>query len=99
MPPMDDGYMSRLVKLVPAEAIGPFPFLMDYARPMSVRLGLEIVVALLLVAWAGWAILAEKPLLEDHFESNWGDPRIWSTPRRSVFFENERVIDAVAVGP
>lgn len=31
MPAMDDGYMSRMVKLVPAEAVGPFPFLMDYA--------------------------------------------------------------------
>ena len=35
MPPMDDGYMSRLVKLVPAEAIGPFPFLMDYAGKVA----------------------------------------------------------------
>jgi hypothetical protein len=32
MPPMDDGYMSRLVKLVPAEAIGPFPFLLESAK-------------------------------------------------------------------
>jgi succinate dehydrogenase / fumarate reductase membrane anchor subunit len=30
--------------------------LMDYAKPVSVRLGLEVVVALLLVAWAGWSI-------------------------------------------
>ncbi len=35
MPPMDDGYMSRLVKLVPAEAIGPFPFLLDYANKFA----------------------------------------------------------------
>lgn len=35
MPPMDDGYMSRLVKLVPAEAVGPFPFLMDYASKLA----------------------------------------------------------------
>lgn len=33
--PMDDSYMSRLVKLVPAEAIGPFPFLMDYAYKVA----------------------------------------------------------------
>jgi hypothetical protein len=33
--PMDDGYMSRLVKLVPAEAVGPFPFLMDYASKLT----------------------------------------------------------------
>lgn len=38
MPAMDDGYMSRLVKLVPAEAIGPFPFLMDYARQVQTQL-------------------------------------------------------------
>jgi succinate dehydrogenase / fumarate reductase membrane anchor subunit len=30
--------------------------LMDYAKPVSIRLTLEVVVALLLVAWAGWAI-------------------------------------------
>ena len=35
MPQMDDGYMSRLVKLVPAEAIGPFPFLMGYANQVA----------------------------------------------------------------
>lgn len=35
MPAMDDGYMSRLVKLVPAEAVGPFPFLMDYASKLA----------------------------------------------------------------
>lgn len=35
MPQMDDGYMSRLVKLVPAEAVGPFPFLMDYASKLA----------------------------------------------------------------
>ncbi len=38
MPAMDDGYMSRLVKLVPAEAIGPFPFLMDYARQVQTQM-------------------------------------------------------------
>ncbi len=38
-PPMDDGYMSRLVKLVPAEAVGPFPFLMDYARQVPMPEG------------------------------------------------------------
>lgn len=37
-PGMDDGYMSRLVKLVPAEAVGPFPFLMDYARQVQTQL-------------------------------------------------------------
>jgi hypothetical protein len=35
MPGLDDGYMSRLVKLVPAEAVGPFPFLMDYANKLT----------------------------------------------------------------
>lgn len=35
MPAMDDGYMSRLVKLVPAEAIGPFPFFLDYANKFA----------------------------------------------------------------
>ena len=36
--------------------VGMRDILMDYVKPVSVRLGLEVVVALLLVAWAGWAI-------------------------------------------
>lgn len=32
---MEDPYMSRLVKLVPAEAVGPYPFLMDYADKLT----------------------------------------------------------------
>ena len=36
--------------------IGVRDILMDYAKPVSVRLTLEVVVAALLVAWAGWAI-------------------------------------------
>ena len=50
MPPMDDGYMSRLVKLVPAEAIGPFPFLMDSARRVPLPDG-SPPVAVYFVAW------------------------------------------------
>ena len=54
MPAMDDGYMSRMVKLVPAEAIGPFPFLMDYARQLplpegSPRWGVYFVAWVLLL--------------------------------------------------
>jgi succinate dehydrogenase / fumarate reductase membrane anchor subunit len=36
--------------------VGMRDILMDYARPMSVRLLLEILVAVLLVAWGGWAV-------------------------------------------
>ncbi len=36
--------------------VGMRDILMDYAKPVSVRLALEVVVALLLVAWGGWAI-------------------------------------------
>jgi len=36
--------------------VGMRDILMDYAKPMSVRLGLEIVVAVLLVAWTGGSI-------------------------------------------
>jgi succinate dehydrogenase / fumarate reductase membrane anchor subunit len=36
--------------------VGMRDILMDYARPTSVRLALEALVAVLLVAWAGWAI-------------------------------------------
>ena len=37
--------------------VGMRDILMDYARPMTVRLALEILVAVLLVAWGGWALL------------------------------------------
>lgn len=36
--------------------IGVRGILMDYIKPTSIRLGLEIVVAVTLVAYAGWAI-------------------------------------------
>ncbi len=36
--------------------VGMRDILMDYAKPLSVRLALQIVVVVLLVAWAGWAI-------------------------------------------
>jgi succinate dehydrogenase / fumarate reductase, membrane anchor subunit len=36
--------------------IGMRDILMDYIKPTGIRLGLQIVVALLLVAYSGWAI-------------------------------------------
>jgi succinate dehydrogenase / fumarate reductase, membrane anchor subunit len=36
--------------------VGMRDILMDYARPMSVRFALEVLVAVLLIAWAGWAV-------------------------------------------
>ncbi len=36
--------------------VGMRDILMDYARPMIVRLGLEVLVLVLLIAYAGWAI-------------------------------------------
>ena len=36
--------------------IGVRDILIDYVKPASVRLGLEIVVAVLLVGYTGWAI-------------------------------------------
>ena len=36
--------------------VGMRDILMDYARPVSVRLALEILVLVLLVAWAAWAV-------------------------------------------
>ena len=50
MPQVDDGYMSRLVKLVPAEAVGPFPFLMDYAQKVPMPEG-SPRYAIYFVAW------------------------------------------------
>ncbi len=49
MPQMDDGYMSRLVKLVPAEAIGPFPFLLESAK--GVQMGGDARWPIYFVAW------------------------------------------------
>jgi succinate dehydrogenase / fumarate reductase, membrane anchor subunit len=45
-----------LVSLLLHAWVGMRDILMDYAKPVSVRLTLEVVVAALLVAWAGWAI-------------------------------------------
>jgi len=36
--------------------VGVRDILMDYVKPTAVRLGLEIVVAVLLAGYAGWAI-------------------------------------------
>ena len=36
--------------------IGMRDILMDYIKPLSTRLALQVVVIVLLVAWAGWAI-------------------------------------------
>jgi succinate dehydrogenase membrane anchor subunit len=36
--------------------VGMRDILMDYARPTALRLTLQILVAVLLVAWAGWAV-------------------------------------------
>ena len=36
--------------------IGVRDILMDYAKPTWLRLGLEIVVAVLLIAYTGWAV-------------------------------------------
>jgi succinate dehydrogenase / fumarate reductase membrane anchor subunit len=36
--------------------IGVRDILMDYVKPTAIRLGLEIVVAVALIAYAGWAI-------------------------------------------
>ena len=53
MPPMDDGYMSRLVKLVPAEAIGPFPFLLESAKNVPMPDG----ASRLPVYFVAWTLL------------------------------------------
>ena len=45
-----------LVSLFLHAWVGMRDILMDYAKPLSVRLGLQVVVVVLLVAWAGWAI-------------------------------------------
>jgi len=36
--------------------VGMRDILMDYARPTSLRLALEALVAVLLIAWGGWAV-------------------------------------------
>ncbi len=64
-----------------------------YSPTGARRIALALIAAFAAsgLAWAGWTILAEKPLLEDRFDSNWGDPNKWTTPRRSVFVENGHV--------
>jgi hypothetical protein len=63
---MEDPYMSRLVKLVPAEAIGPFPFLMDTAERLQptaagARVGVYFVawILLLVVIVVRWRATSE----------------------------------------
>jgi len=36
--------------------VGMRDVLMDYAKPMSLRLALEVLVVVVLLAWAGWAL-------------------------------------------
>jgi hypothetical protein len=53
-----------------------------------------VVVALWLtggLAWASWKLLTPAPLLSDDFNSNWGDTRIWDTPRRTIRVEDGHV--------
>jgi len=45
-----------LISLLLHAWVGMRDILMDYAKPLSVRLGLQIVVVVLLVAWAGWSV-------------------------------------------
>ena len=44
------------ISLVLHSWVGMRDILMDYARPTALRLALEILVAVLLVAWVGWAV-------------------------------------------
>ena len=64
---MEDPYMSRLVKLVPAEAVGPFPFLMQSATQLTAdsggpRWGVYFVawVLLLIVIAVRWRATHEQ---------------------------------------
>jgi succinate dehydrogenase / fumarate reductase, membrane anchor subunit len=45
-----------LISLLLHAWVGMRDILMDYAKPLSVRLTLQIVVVVLLVAWAAWSI-------------------------------------------
>ncbi len=53
----EDPYMNRLVKLVPAEAVGPYPFLMDYADKLTPYDGVGPRYAVYFVAWVLLAIV------------------------------------------
>jgi succinate dehydrogenase / fumarate reductase membrane anchor subunit len=54
--PMKLATLLFAISLIMHTWVGMRDILMDYARPMIVRLGLEVLVAVLLVAWAGWAV-------------------------------------------
>jgi len=74
MPPMDDGYMSRMVKLVPAEAVGPFPFLLDSAQRLplpqgSPRWGVYFVAWVLLLVVV---VLRARATSEPGAGAQWG---------------------------
>lgn len=40
------------------------------------------------VGWAGWALLAQHPLLQDAFNDRWADGRLWTCERPAVREEN-----------
>jgi hypothetical protein len=74
MPAMDDGYMSRLVKLVPAEAIGPFPFLLESAKNVPMPEG-SARMPVYFVAWVLLLIviaLRYRATLEPGKGPQWG---------------------------
>lgn len=53
--------------------------------------GILIGICSLGVAFAGWALIRVKPLLQEHFHDNWGDMALWRTPRRVVKVEDGHV--------
>lgn len=60
-------------------------FLPGWRRVLA---ALAVCLGIAGLSMAGWAFLHEKPLLADDFDSGWGDPFKWSTPKRGVFLEN-----------
>ncbi len=64
-----------------------------YSPTGARRIALALIAAFAAsgLAWAGWVALMPKPLLEDNFNSGWGDISKWKTPRRSVKVEGGHV--------
>jgi len=54
--PMKLATLLFVLSLLAHSWVGMRDILMDYARPTSLRFALEAIVAVLLLAWAGWAV-------------------------------------------
>ncbi len=82
------GETTDVAKHIPVEPVLPRAPRRQLARWVAIVFAALFSMGM---AWAGWELIREKPLLEDNFTANWGDRELWSTPRRVVKVESGHV--------